>query len=189
MSHHLNEGLAQLYAPALLISESADEHNYLRNALQQQIQPENFIEHLWVADLLDGEHEMARLRRFKSRMIRSNTARALGNLLRLVTDIAESDQIDDLVAKWFTNKAAKRTVARILRDFGLDEASIDAEALRLSMAAVAVLERRTLELEHRREKILRRIDDHRAGLAIQVGRSFDRVPEDGAVVSARTSPD
>jgi hypothetical protein len=50
--------LSQLYAPVLLTSESADDHHLLRNSLQRQIQPHSFVEHLWVADLVHGEHEI-----------------------------------------------------------------------------------------------------------------------------------
>jgi hypothetical protein len=183
MDHQLDDrDLAQLYAPALLSTESTDEHDFLRNTLQQQIQPETFIEHLWVADLIEGEHEMGRLRRFRARIIRSNTPQALRNLLSLVTGVYESNEIDYLVAKWFTNKAVKRTVSRILRDFGSDEVSIDAEALRLSMTDIAPLERRKTELELRRDRILGRIEDHRAGLATQVMAKLDHRPGDDAVM-------
>jgi hypothetical protein len=166
--------LTQLYAPALLISESSDEHDYLRNALQQQIQPKSFLEHIWVADLVNGEHELWRLRQFRARIIRSKTPQALRNLLRLLADISESDQIDYLASKWFTNKMVKRTVSRILRDFGSDETSIDAEALLLSMTDIGMLDARKAELELRRDKILRQIEDYRAGLAIQVMTSLDQ---------------
>ena len=170
--------LVRVYAPALLISESAQEHDFLLSALQQQIQPITFVEHLWVADLIVGEHEMLRLRQCKTRIIRAYTSQALQNLLRLVTEVRESEQIDDLVAKWFTNKAAKRAVIRVLRKFGLDEGSIDAEAVRLSMADIAPLDRRSAELELRRDRILRQIEDYRAGLAIQIVKKLDYPPDD-----------
>ena len=190
MNHQLNDlELAQLYEPALLITESPDQHDYLRNSLQQLIQPQTFIEHLWVADLVHGEHEIWRLRRFRGRIIRSNTPQALRNLLGLLTDVSESDEIDYLVAKWFTNKSVKRTVSRILRDLGSDEASIDAEALRLSIADVTLLDRRIAELELRRSKIFLRIEDHRAGLAVPVVTKLDQRPQINAAVSAESSDD
>jgi hypothetical protein len=181
MSYQLTGSeLAQLYTPALLFSESPREYELLREALQQQIQPRNFIENIWVADLVNGEHELWRLRQFRSRIIRSKTPQALRNLLSLLTDTSESDEIEYLAAKWFTNKTAKRTVARILRDFGLDETSIDAEAFLLAMAEIGHFETRQAELEGRREKILRRIEDHRAGLAIEVITTLDQYAGDDA---------
>jgi hypothetical protein len=189
MTHQIDNRYTQLYAPALLHNESIDEYNFLREALKQQIQPKTFIEHLWVSGLVDGEHEKQRLRQFRARTIRSNTPQALRNLLRLITDVSESDQVDYLVAKWFTNKSVRRTVSRILRDFGSDEVSIDAEALRLSMEYIAGLDMRMAELEQRRDRILDRIEDHRAGLATQVMAKLEQRQEDNTLVSARAGED
>jgi hypothetical protein len=141
--------VAQLYKPYLLMSESIDEHNLLRSALQQQIQPDTFIEHIWVHD----------------------------------------NDIDRLVNKWFTNKAVRRTVSGILRTFGLDEASIDAEAFRLSIADIALFDRRMAELERRREDILRQIEDHRAGLASKVTAILDQPAEYNALLPHRAGSD
>jgi hypothetical protein len=181
MSYQLTgPDLAQLYAPALLFSETPREYELLRKALQQQIQPKNTIEHIWVADLVNGEHERWRLGQFRARIIRSKTPQALRNLLKLITDVSESDEIDYLASKWFTNKTVKRRVAKILRDFGSDETSIDAEAFLLSMTEIGMLDRREAELELRRDKILRQIEDRRAGLAIQVVTTLDQHREDDA---------
>jgi hypothetical protein len=190
MNYQLDDrGWAQLYEPALLRNESMDEYNFFRRAIEQQIQPKTFIEHLWASDLVDGEHEMWRLRRFKAQIVRSKTPRALQNLLRSVRDVYESAQIDYLAAKWFTNKAVRRTVSRILRDFGLDEASIDAEAFRLSIEDIAACDRRIAELERSRDRLLDRIEDHRAGLAVQVTAILDQPPEYNALLPHRASAD
>ena len=190
MNYQLDDrDVAQLYTPNLLMSESSDEHNLLRNALQQQIQPETFIEHIWVAELVDGEHELRRLRRSKAHIVRSKTPKALRSLLSLLMENIHDSDIDRLVDKWFTNKAVRRKMSRILRTFGLDEASIDAEALRLSIADIAPFDRRMAELERRREDILRQIEDHRAGLASQVTAILDQPPEYNALLPHRASSD
>src|SRR3954466_7466671 len=85
-----------------------------------------------------------------------------------------SDEIDDLASKWFTNKTAKRRVARILRDFGLDETCIDAEAFLLAMTEIEKFDALKAKLELHRDKLLRQIEDHRAGLAIQVMTRLDQ---------------
>ena len=90
---------------------------------------------------------------------------------------------------WFTNKAARRKMSKILRTFGLDEVSIDAEALRLSIADIAPFDRRMAELERRREDILRQIEDHRAGLASQVTAILDQPREYNALLLHRASSD
>lgn len=190
MNYQLDDrDVAQLYEPNLLMSKSSDQHNLLRNALQQQIQPKTFIEQIWVAELVGGEHELQRLRRSKAHIVRSNTAKALRSLLRLLMENINDGDVDRLVDKWFTNKAARRKMSKILRTFGLDEVSIDAEALRLSIADIAPFDRRMAELERRREDILRQIEDHRAGLASQVTAILDQPPEYNALLLHRASSD
>jgi hypothetical protein len=57
----------------------------------------------------------------------------------------------------------------LLRGIGLDEAAIDVEAYRVSMADLAAIERRLTELALRRDKIFRQIDDYRAGISAPAG--------------------
>ena len=98
MNYQLDDrDVAQLYEPNLLMSESSDQHNLLRNALQQQIQPKTFIEQIWVAELVGGEHELQRLRRSKAHIVRSNTAKALRSLLRLLMENINDGDVDRLV--------------------------------------------------------------------------------------------
>ena len=59
----------------------------------------------------------------------------------------------------------RHKVRAILRNFGLTEANIDAEAFRVSLGDLAAINRRLDELGSRRDRILQRIEDHRAGLA------------------------
>ena len=56
-----------------------------------------------------------------------------------------------------------------VRDIGLDEAAIDVEAYRLSMADLAAIERRLTELALRRDKIFRQMEDYRAGISAPAG--------------------
>jgi hypothetical protein len=108
---------------------------------------------------------MLRLRRFKSLIITSARRPALQNLLHLLLQDSASKDIDDLADRFFSNKDVRRKVGAILRDFGLTEASIDAEAFRVSLDDLAQINRRLDELGSRRDKILQRLEDHRAGLA------------------------
>ncbi len=166
--------LALLYSPALLQSESADDFHSLSDAVQQQLMPHEYIEHIWVSDLITGEWEKQRLRRFKMLICQSAVRRAIYNLLKLLFGVAESKEAADLAQRWFTNKSVRRKVLAILRDFGLDESAIDAEAFRLSMEDLAAIDGRLAELEARCDKNLRRLEDHRAGLASQIQPNSDQ---------------
>jgi hypothetical protein len=158
-------GLAAIYEENLLVSDSQWRHTALRNAILEQLKPRDFIEHMWAAEIIQGEWETLQLRRFKSLIVTSARRPALENLLHLLLQNARTGDIDDLADRFFSNKGVRRKIGAILRDFGLTEANIDAEAFRQSLSDLAEINRRLAELGSRRDRILQRLEDHRAGLA------------------------
>jgi hypothetical protein len=158
-------GLAAIYEENLLVSESQWRYTALKNATLEWLEPRDFIEQMWANEIIQGEWEMLRLRRFKSLIVTSARRPAVQNLLQLLLQNSASEDIDDLADRFFTNKGVRRKVGAILRDFGLTEANIDAEAFRQSLGDLAEINRRLDELGSRRDRILQRLEDHRAGLA------------------------
>jgi len=130
--------------------------------------PNDFIEQLFVADLVEGEWELRRLRHTKVQIVKMAYRPALRSLIQKALDVYDNEYLTDLANRWFTNKAVKKEILAALNKFGLNETVIDAEALRDSMQDLRPIEQRIAELESRRDKILRRIEDHRVGLATQV---------------------
>jgi hypothetical protein len=157
--------LALLYEPSLLVSDSQRRFSCLRDAILEQLKPRDFIEHMWVAEFIAGEWESWRLRRYKSLIVTAARHQAVHNLLGMVLETDTRYDIDDLAERYFTTKIVRRKVERILRDFGLSEANIDAEACRCSISDLAGIDRRLAELALRHDKILQRLEDNRAGLA------------------------
>src|SRR4051812_44519329 len=100
--------VADLYTPYLLPSESLEEYRSLQRGLVSQLRPSNFIEHLLVADIAQGEHHKRRLLRAADRIIRFRVPEAIQNLLKLALDLNESAKIDDLAQRWFSNKSKRR---------------------------------------------------------------------------------
>jgi len=80
----------------------------------------------------------------------------LRNLLPSILPDAGDDEIDNLAHRWFTNKAIRKQVNVQLRNIDLDESAIDAEAYRSSIDDVTAIDRRLMELVHRRDKIFGR---------------------------------
>ncbi len=157
--------LAAIYEENLLVSDSQRRYTALRDATLEWLKPRDFIEQLWANEIIQGEWEMLRLRRFKSLIVTSARRPALENLLHLLLQNTSSKDINELANRFFTNKCVRRKVGAILRDFGLTEANIDAEAFRQSLGDLAEINRRLDELGSRRDRILQRLEDHRAGLA------------------------
>ena len=157
--------LALLYEPSLIVSDSQRSHNLVRDAVQQQLAPRDFVEHMLAAELFDGEWETLRLRRFKTMIVTAARLPALQNLLTVLLENSRDD-IDELAERFFTNKSVRRKVGKLLFSYGLTEANIDAEAFRQSLEELGQINRRLAELASRRDKILYLFEEHRAGLAV-----------------------
>jgi hypothetical protein len=188
MMHRRNE-LALLPKTPLLITESADEFDALRDAFEQEIKPRGIIEQMYVNDICAIVWEILRLRRCKVVTINSAFASALGHLLRQLLEQPDQDDYDEgnedevdevdeaeaLARTWFTDQGAKKRVSEILSRFNLDESAIEAEAIRRSSADLELLDRMQSSLESRRDRALGRVAAYRASLAHQLRESADRI--------------
>src|SRR5262245_3612875 len=159
MMHRRNE-LALLPKTPLLITESADEFDALRDAFEQEIQPRGIIEQMYVHDICAIVWEIVRLRRCKVVIINSAFRSALQSLLKQLLrqpgqyEYDVEDEAEALAQAWFTDQEAKKQVSEILSKFDLDESAIEAEAIRSSSSDLELLDRMLTSLEARRNKAL-----------------------------------
>src|SRR5499427_2515190 len=175
--------LAVLPKLPLLITESADEFDALRDAFEQEIKPRGIIEHMYVHDISSIVWEILRLRRCKVVIINSAFRSALQNLLKQLLrqpgqydhDTQLRKQAEALAQAWFTDQEAKKQVSEILSQFELDESAIEAEAIRKSSSDLELLDRMLTSLESRRNKALGCVAEYRASLAQQLRDSADRI--------------
>ena len=70
---------------------------------------------------------------------------------------------------------AKKQVSETLGRFDLDEAAIEAEAIRKASSDLELLDRMLTSLESRRNKALACVAEYRASLAHQLRESADRI--------------
>jgi len=165
--------------PALTTTESADDYDSLVKSLQQAISPRGFIEHMYVAEMSAIVWEILRLRRCSAAIINTAFRAALKSLLvqlcKNPDEPAPYQESEVLALEWFTDPNAKRQVAEILNKFHLDEAAIEAEAIRSVAADLELLERMLMSLEARRNRALRSIADYRASFAENVQHVSDRI--------------
>ena len=180
--------LALLPNLPLLITESADEFDALRDAFEQDIKPRGIIEQMYVHDISSIVWEILRLRRCKVVIINSAFHRTLSNLLEQFLGQANEDEfdVDDeaeaLAHAWFTDQEAKKQVSEILARFDLDDSAIEAEAIRRSSADLELLDTMLASLETRRNKALGCVAEYRASLAQQLRESADRIIDDKGVL-------
>src|SRR5262249_29579354 len=181
--------LALLPKLPLLITESADEFDALRDAFDQEIKPRGIIEQMYVDDICAIVWEIRRLRRCKVVIINAAFRSALEHLLEQLLrqpgqyayDVEDEDEEEDedkaqaLAQSWFTDQEAKKQVSEILSRFDLDESAIEAEAIRRSSSDLELLDRMLTALESRRNKALGWVAEYRASLAHQLRESADRI--------------
>ena len=165
----------------LLITESADEFDALRDAFEQEVKPKGIIEQMYVHDICAIVWEILRLRRCKVIVINSAFRSALEHLLvQLLKRPGQYDheverKAQALAQSWFTDQEAKKEVSETLSRFDLDESAIEAEAIRRSSADLELLDRMLTSLESRRNKALGCVAEYRASLAHQLRESADRI--------------
>jgi hypothetical protein len=173
--------LALLPKSPLLITESADQFDALRDAFEEEIKPRGIIEQMYVHDICSIVWEILRLRRCKAVIINSAFRSALQDLLTQLLkqpgqcDWHVEDKAQSLAQGWFTDKEAQKQVLETLNRFELDETAIEAEAIRKSSADLELLDRMLSSLESRRNKALGCIAEYRASLAHQLRESADRI--------------
>ena len=172
----------------LLITESADEFDALRDAFEQEIKPRGIIEQMYVLDICAIVWEILRLRRCKVVIINSAFRSALQDLLKQVlrqpgqSEYQVGDEAQALAQAWFTDQEAKKQVSELLSQFELDESAIEAEAIRRSFSDLELLDRMLTSLESRRNKALGCVADYRASLGQQLRESADRIVDGKGVL-------
>src|SRR6266568_810889 len=164
----------------VLITESADEFDALRDAFEREIRPREIIEQMYVHDICSIVWEILRLRRCKVVIINSTFRSALENLLVRLRQPGQQDfdargPARELAHAWFTDKEAQKQVSETLSRFDLDDSAIEAEAVRRSSSDLEVLERMLSSLESRRNKALACVAEYRASLALQLRDTADRI--------------
>src|SRR5215475_3901729 len=119
--------LAFLPKLPLLITESADEFDALRDAFEREIKPRGIIEQIYVHDISSIVWEILRLRRCKVVIINSAFRSALQSLLKQLlrqpgqSEYEVKDEAEALAQAWFTDEEAKKQVSETLSRFDLDE--------------------------------------------------------------------
>src|SRR5262245_9308327 len=185
--------LAVLPQLPLLITESAEEFDALRDAFEREIKPRGIIEQMYLHDICSIVWEILRLRRCKVAIINSAFRSALEDLLERILiepgqhslDRRQRIRVQALTRLWFIDKEAKeakKEVSGILSEFDLDESAIEAEAIRRSSSHLELLDRMLTSLESRRNKALGCVAEYRASLAHQLRQSADRIIDSKGVL-------
>jgi hypothetical protein len=155
----------------LLITESRQEFDRIRDGLHREINPRGLIEAIYVADITYLVWDILRLRRCKTGIINAAFPTALETILtQLLRKPGEwgyelREAAETLAHEWFTDPDSKKKVAELLQVFGLDETAIEAEAVRESAEDLELIDRLLASAEARRNKALACVAQYRRDLS------------------------
>jgi hypothetical protein len=173
----------------LLITESEDEFDRIRDALNQEIKPRGIIEEMYVADIAHLVWEVFRLRRCKAGIVNAAFRTALQTVLSQVLRTVEDWELFELedgaariARKWFSDPDSKQKVAELLRQFELDETAIEAEAIRSSAEDIDRIDRLLTSAEARRDRALVCVARYRGDLGALLRETSTRMIEANKVL-------
>ena len=165
----------------LLLTESKDEFNLIRDNLNDQIKPRGIIEQMYVEDVTYLVWEILRLRPSKAAIInlafRDALTEVVMQLLRKPGEYKHElkDRADDLAREWFFDLNVRKQIAELLREFDLDETALEAEAFRKSADDLEGIDRLMASAEARRDKALVCIAQYRGDFGALLRESSDRL--------------
>src|ERR1700683_917483 len=131
----------------LLITESKDQYEEIRDAFVREIAPSGIVERQYVDDICYLSWDILRLRRCKAALINLSFRKALEKILNeLLRHLSSEFDFDKLEANtlahdWFHSQRERSKVLKLLDQFHLDETAIEAEAIRTCAADLELLEK------------------------------------------------
>jgi hypothetical protein len=164
----------------LLITESEEEFNRIRQALYDQLGPVGIVEQMYADEVVDLVWQILRLKRCKAGVINlafhQSSASILYRLMQAGPDVAR---------EW-TPKIAKKVEAE-LATYKLDGSIIIADAIKTKSCDLEPIDALLVSLETRRDKALVRIAQYRGELGAVLRRTTDHLIESKVVELRRAT--
>jgi hypothetical protein len=166
----------------LLITESDEEFQRIRQALYQEIKPVGIIEEMYVEEFAEITWQILRLKRCKAGVsnlaFHPASASILNELMRTGPDIARD---------WISKPEIAKKVETGLGAYKLDGAVIIAKAIKDSAYQLELIENWLALAETRRDKMLLRIAQYRSELGAILRKTTHEVIESTVVELPRTT--
>ncbi len=150
--------------PPLVDGEDEGAYNELLLQISSAVGPSDFIEEMWVRDVLDLTWEIHRWRQLKANLISIGVAALLKPKLAKV--IKTDQEVNDLIALWVARDPS--AISRVNECLALTGDKLECLATNVvgeRLGYFRRLEELTTQAEWRRNATLREIDRHRAVLA------------------------
>jgi hypothetical protein len=159
--------------PPLIAGEDQAQYEAMRDQISAAVGPLDFLEEIWVNDVVNLIWEMQRLRRLRAALLHAAAPEGVHHILKWVV----GKYCDE---KWAVEWAARKpeavaTVERTLAKAGLTMDAVMAQTLALKIDEVERIDRMVASAEIRRNVALREIDRHRTTLGAALRKAADEV--------------
>jgi hypothetical protein len=151
-------------------------------ATSPTVRPRDFIEELWVGDVVYLTWELIRLRRAKNTLV---NARMQDGLEAVLISIKDPDSAQ--LARLWRARDRRGTVEKALKDAGLSMDAAVAETFAMNLDEMERFDRMIMSAEARRDAILREITRHREALGAQLRNKTTEI-RDAEFVEASGQP-
>jgi hypothetical protein len=176
MANNGRTGSGTIPLVPLLITESDEEFNRIREALYEEIKPLGIIECMYVDEIADLVWQILRLKRCKAGVINlafhKSSANILGRLMNAGPDVARD---------WISDPKIAEQVEERLATYKLDGSVIIADAIKEKSFDLEPIDALLVSLETRRDRALVRIAQYRGELGAVLRRASDHLIESKVV--------
>jgi hypothetical protein len=157
----------------LLENEDTAAYEQMFTRISAVVKPADFLEEIWVRDVVALVWEAFRLRRLKTCLM--ETA-APDGLAKVLSSFLPRTAVNEMVAGWAGRDSERiRQVEELLDQSGFTMEHVIAETLAERIEDIERIDRMIVSTEQRRSAMLREVDRHRASLASRLRLASDEV--------------
>jgi hypothetical protein len=157
----------------LLENEDTAAYDEIFARISAVVKPADFLEEIWVRDVVALVWEAFRLRRLKTCLLETAAPRGL---TRVFSSFLPHTTVDKIAAGWARRDGERvKQVEGLLDQTGFTMEHILAETLAARIDDIERIDRRIASAEQRRSAMLREVDRHRASLASRLRLASDEV--------------
>lgn len=175
------------HAPVLGLQEDKDEYDQISHRMLEDIRPSNFIEQMFVIDLIDQIFEIINIRRLvvackalaEGRGIEASLTR--GILSDAPPGAEKMAHIDAKVQakRWRDDESSRDSIEARIYALGVTDEEMQLDVFFQSLPTLELLEKRLFATQQRHKALLREIAGHRE-IARRARQVSDRVIEHAA---------
>jgi hypothetical protein len=162
-------------APPLIQGENPADYQALLKRVSVAVRPRDFLDEIWVRDIVDLYWEMLRLRRLKAGLLNASMGDGLRTVLGSLRSTGSSSLTTEaLVQSWLNGSPdSRKKVEQSLAAAGFSMDVVVAAALSKKLDEFERIDLMITSAEARRNNALREIDRHRATLGVALRAAVD----------------